>query len=82
MTVVDQTLGQMVFNLNTMTQAEMAAAVSKDDTSTVVRHYATLSEDSQEVVSLLETADDWIQSRTDSILLSEGIINNAKEAAK
>lgn len=81
-TVVDQTLGQMVFNLNTMTQAEMAAAVSKDDTSTVVRHYATLSEDVQEVVSLLESADDWIQSRTDSILLSEGIINNAKEAAK
>jgi len=85
-TTVDQVLSKFNFNLNTMMQNEIAAAAQPNDVVYIEPIKETpLSEDAQELISLLENYEQWVDRRTADILgysLNEGIVNMAKEKAK
>lgn len=88
-TVIDQTLTKFYFDLNTLTQQEIAKAVKPEDVVFLrpIEEEVPLAEDVQEFLNLLENCGSWIENRTNEIMsettaLNEGIVNNARERAK
>ena len=79
--VIDQTLQQMVFELKDMVQNELTSDVDPDEIQPIIDVEASkpLAEDAQEIIDLLEHADEWIAEHTP---MNEGIVNNAVQKAK
>ena len=79
--VIDQTLQQMIFELKNMVQDELSADVDPDEIQPIIDVEASkpLAEDVQEIIDLLEHADEWIAKHTP---MNEGIVNNAVQKAK
>lgn len=79
--VIDQTLQQMIFELKNMVQDELSADVDPDEIQPIIDVEASkpLAEDVQEIIDLLEHADEWIAEHTP---MNEGIVNNAVQKAK
>lgn len=85
LTVIDQTLQQMIFELNHMVQTALEQSVDPDDIKPTIDaqvDHTTIQEDAQEILDLLENADGWIQDYMDSLPLDEGVVSNAKMKAK
>jgi len=81
-TIVDQVLNQMVFDLTSQIQTEIAKAADPDDIVYSTKGDASyLSETAEEIISLLESADAFIDQKQ-AEYLDEGIVNNVKESAK
>lgn len=80
-TVIDQALNQVIGNINQLVHTEIAKTADPNAISYAVGPASELSETARELVDLLESADTWLANR-EAQLLSEGIINNAKEKAK
>ena len=79
--VIDQTLQQMIFELKNMVQNELTSDVDPDEIQPIIDVEASkpLAEDVQEIIDLLEHADEWIAEHTP---MNEGIVNNAVQKAK
>lgn len=81
-TIVNQVLNQMVFDLTSQIQVEITKAAdpdaivydSKADTS-------RLSETATELIALFESANSFLEEKQREYI-NEGIVNNAKEKAK
>ena len=81
-TIVDQVLNQMVFDLTAQIQNEIVKAVDPEDIVYNTKGDASrLSETAEETISLLESADTFIDQKQ-AEYLDEGIVNNVKESAK
>ena len=85
LTVIDQTLQQMIFELNHMIQSALEQSVDPDDIRPTIDaqvDHTTIQEDVQEILNLLENADKWIQIYMDNLPMDEGVVSNAKMKAK
>lgn len=85
LTVIDQTLQQMIFELNHMIQSALEQSVDPDDIKPTIDaqvDHTTIQEDVQEILNLLENADKWIQIYMDNLPMDEGVVSNAKMKAK
>lgn len=85
LTVIDQTLQQMIFELNHMIQSALEQSVDPDDIKPTIDaqvDHTTIQEDAQEILNLLENADKWIQIYMDNLPMDEGVVSNAKMKAK
>lgn len=85
LTVIDQTLQQMIFELNHMIQSALEQSVDPDDIKPTIDaqvDHTTIQEDAQEILNLLENADSWIQNYMDNLPMDEGVVSNAKMKAK
>lgn len=85
LTVIDQTLQQMIFELNHMIQSALEQSVDPDDIKPTIDaqvDHTTIQEDAQEILNLLENADKWIQMYMDNLPMDEGVVSNAKMKAK
>lgn len=85
LTEIDQTLQQMIFELNHMIQSALEQSVDPDDIKPTIDaqvDHTTIQEDAQEILNLLENADKWIQIYMDNLPMDEGVVSNAKMKAK
>lgn len=86
----DNQLNQMIMDELDQQQKSDEMLITKDlDADEVVEpaeeQTGPLAEDVQEILSLLENAQDWINqdiAKHQNLILDEGIVNNAKEKAK
>lgn len=90
-TVVEQVLNQFIFDLSSLTQAEVAKAVKPEEIRVDVRHTNPVDEtatdlileDAWELLGILATAQDWIDEDAKRMMpMNEGIVSNAAMAAK
>lgn len=85
-TVIDQVLSRMVFDLNQLISAEMLNAAKPDDLVVTVRqdlaqpYSKMLPEDAVELIQMLENGQEWIAARASE--LNEGIVGDAVETVK
>lgn len=83
LTVIDQTLQQMIFELYHMIQSSIEQAADPNDIAPAAEpEPIRLEEDAREIIDLLEHADAWVKDYMSSLPMNEGIVNNAKEKAK
>ncbi|MCM1230190.1 MAG: hypothetical protein NC489_08655 [Ruminococcus flavefaciens] len=82
--IVEQVLTQFIFDLTTLTQAEVAKMVKPEDITVGVRYTnKPLAEDVQELLAILASADEWINEDAKRYMeLNEGIVSNAAMKAK
>lgn len=84
---VNGVLQTFIFYLNDLIQRQMDGSYDKDDITFEV-HGEPLAEDVRSLLTMLESAEDWIANETDHIIktelrpMNEGIVNAAKEKAK
>lgn len=92
-TVIDQTLSKLEFDINALTQREIENSIDPDSPVTPVRSFEKdpVDEDAKEVLDLLEHCQEWINEyvsnhmetwERDQALLHEAIVNNAAEKVK
>lgn len=89
LTVVDQTLQQMIFEMSHMIQDTLEQQADPDDIQPTIEMIAEkpLEEDAAELMFIFEHADAWIENYIDNmtrldLALSEGVVNNAKMKVK
>lgn len=81
-TIVDQVLTQFIFDLTTLTQAEVAKMVKPEDIKVDVRYInKPLEEDAKELLAILASASEWITEDA-KYYMDENIVSNAAMKAK
>lgn len=83
-TIVEQVLGQFIFDLTKMAQVEAEKAIKPEDIAVDVRYTKKpLEEDVIELLAILESADEWIaEDMKADTTINEGIVSNAAMTAK
>lgn len=81
LTIINGTLSSKIFYINNLIQRTIDASYDQD---AITHEYynAPLEEDTKELLSLFEHAEDHILRLMETTSLNEGIVNKAKEAAK
>ncbi|MCM1531888.1 MAG: hypothetical protein NC114_06410 [Ruminococcus flavefaciens] len=82
--IVEQVLTQFIFDLTSLTQAEVEKMVKPEDITIDVRYpNKPLAEDVKELLAILASAEEWINEDAKQYMtLNEGIVSNAAMKAK